>query len=163
MATMHIDEVKALAHRAHGDAAVRQGLLAEMVADDGRRSSQAAWVLTHLPPEDDIFLDSHRDALVRLALTTDNSSLRRLALTLLNRLEWPREAVRTDLLDFALEHLSMPEEPYGVRSLCIKLAFAQCVHYRELRDELKQTLLMIDPSETGAGVRCTRDKTLRQL
>lgn len=163
MATMHINDVKALAHKAHTDAAIRQSMFEDVLADDGRRSSLAAWVLTHLPSDDDAFVDSHRDDLVHVALSTSDTSLRRLALTLLNRLEWPKEAVRTDFLDFTLEHLSSPDEPYGVRSLCIKLAFAQCVHYSELREELRQVLLMIEPSEIGSGIRNTSDKILGRL
>lgn len=163
MATMHINDVKALAHKAHTDVAIRQSMFEDVLADDGRRSSLAAWVLTHLPSDDDAFVDSHRGDLVHVALSTSDTSLRRLALTLLNRLEWPKEAVRTDFLDFTLEHLSSPDEPYGVRSLCIKLAFAQCVHYSELREELRQVLLMIEPSEIGSGIRNTRDKILGRL
>ena len=163
MATMHINDVKALAHKAHTDAVIRQSMFEDVLADDGRRSSLAAWVLTHLPSDDDVFVDSHRDDLVHVALSTSDTSLRRLALTLLNRLEWPKEAVRTDFLDFTLEHLSSPDEPYGVRSLCIKLAFAQCVHYSELREELRQVLLMIEPSEIGPGIRNTRNKILGRL
>lgn len=163
MATMHINDVKALAHKAHTDAAIRQSMFEDVLADDGRRSSLAAWVLTHLPSDDDAFVDSHRDDLVHVALSTSDTSLRRLALTLLNRLEWTKETVRTDFLDFTLEHLSSPDEPYGVRSLCIKLAFAQCVHYSELREELRQVLLMIEPSEIGSGIRNTRDKILGRL
>lgn len=163
MAVIHIDEVKRLAQSAHRDAKVREGLFSEALADDGRRSSQAAWVLTHLPPADNVHIDAHRGELTQVALATGDTSLRRIALALLERLEWNVDDVRTDLLDFCLEHMMMPGEPYGVKSLCIKLAYLQCRHYPELKMELRQALLMIEPEELGAGVRHTWNKILKLL
>lgn len=161
MAVIHIDEVKALAQRAHRDAEVRESLFIEALADDGRRSSQAAWVLTHLPLADNQYIEARRTELVHVALTTADTSLRRISLALLARLEWDETDVQ--LLDFCLEHMMLPSEPYGVRSLCMKLAYILCRHYPELKEELRQSLLLIEPDELGAGVRHTRGKILKML
>lgn len=161
MAVMHIDEVKRLAQSAHQDEKVREDLFREALADDGRRSSQAAWVLTHLPADDNVYIDAHREELLQVALSTEDTSLRRISLVLLERLEWADADVR--LLDFSLDHMMRSDEPYGVRSLCMKLAYAQCRHYPELKEELRQALLLIEPSEIGAGVRHTRKKILEVL
>lgn len=163
METMHIDEVKALAERAHRDSAVRDSLFADMLHGEERQARLSAWVLTHLPAADNAAVDLRRDALVRLALATESTSLRRLTLVLLERLEWPATEVRTDLLDFCLQRMAAPDEPYGVRSLCMKLAYALCRHYDELREELRQSLLLMEPSELGAGVRACRTKILKHL
>lgn len=160
---MHIDEIKALAHKAHNDATVCKDLFYTMLHTDGREAYYAAWALTHLPKEDNVAIDAHREELVQLAVSTAEVPLRRLSLVLLERLEWGVDDVRTDLLDFCLEHMLLPDEPYGVKALCIKLAYKQCRHYPELRTELKQSLLLMEPSELGAGVKHTRGKILKLL
>ena len=160
---MHIEDIKALAQRAHRDEKVRDGLFAEMCGDELREAYNAAWALTHLPKEDTIYIDTRREELVAFAVATPDTSLRRLSLVLLERLEWGRDDVRTDLLDFCLEHMMLPDEPYGVKALCMKLAYQQCRHYPELCAELKQSLLLMEPSELGAGVRHTRGKLLKLL
>lgn len=163
MMVMHIDDIKALAQKAHGDAGERERLFATMLSGDGREAYFAAWALTHLPASDNKYIDAHREMLVDFALATPDTSLRRLSLALLERLEWPVDAIRTDLLDFCLEHMMMPVEPYGIRALCIKLAYLQCHHFPELKEELRQCLLMMEPSELGTGVKHTRGKILKLL
>lgn len=156
-------EVKAMAARAHQDMDLREELFDNMLHREGREARNAAWVLTHLPVADNQHISLHRDALVQMALTTADTSQRRLTLALLERLTWDIGDVRTDLLDFCLEHMMLPDEPYGVKSLCIKLSYQQCRHYPELQEELRQALLLLEPSELGAGVRHTRKKILDQI
>jgi hypothetical protein len=164
---MHIDDIKALAKNAHGDAGVRERLFATLLGAQTSSSaitpSHAAWALTHLPKEDNIYINMYRARLAQLAITTPEVPLRRLSMVLLERLEWGRDDVRTDLLDFCLCHMMLPDEPYGVKALCMKLAYQQCRHYPELCAELKQSLLLMEPSELGAGVKHTRGKILKIL
>ena len=160
---MHIDDIKALAHRAHSDAGFRDSLFEKMQGDDLREAYNAAWALTHLPKEDTIYIDTRRARLTDFAISTPDTSLRRLSMVLLERLEWGRDDIRTDLLDFCLEHMLLADEPYGVKALCMKLAYQQCRHYPELCAELKQCLLLMEPSELGAGVKHTRGKILKLL
>lgn len=160
---MHIDDIKALAKSAHEDVEVRERLFRTMLSGEGKEASNAAWALTHLPKEDNIYINMYRAELVQLALITPEVPLRRLSMVLLERLEWGRDDVRTDLLDFCLEHMMLADEPYGVKALCMKLAYQQCRHYPELCAELKQCLLLLEPSELGAGVKHTRGKILKLL
>ena len=160
---MHIDDIKALAKSAHGDAEVRERLFRTMLSGEGKEASNAAWALTHLPKEDTIYIDTRREELTAFAIATPDSSLRRLSLVLLERLEWGSDDIRTDLLDFCLEHMMLPDEPYGVKALCMKLAYYQCRHYPELCAEMKQCLMLMEPSELGAGVKHTRGKILKLL
>ena len=160
---MHIDDIKALAKSAHADAGTREMLFRTMFSGGGKEASNAAWALTHLPKEDNIYINMYRAELVQLAVTTPEVPLRRLSMVLLERLEWGRDDVRTDLLDFCLEHMMLADEPYGVKALCMKLAYQQCRHYPELTEELRQCLLLMEPSELGAGVRHTRGKVLKNL
>lgn len=160
---MHIGDIKALAHRAHGDVEERERLFRSMLSSEGKEASNAAWALTHLPDSDNKYIDEHREELVRLAVSTPEVPLRRLSMVLLERLGWGIDDVRTDLLDFCLEHMLRPDEPYGVKALCMKLAYQQCRHYPELKEELRQCLLLMEPSELGAGVKHTRGKILKLL
>lgn len=160
---MHIDDIKVLAQRAHGDAEERGRLFRAMLSSEGREASNAAWALTHLPETDNKYIGERRDALVRLAISTPEVPIRRLSMVLLERLEWGMDDVRTDLLDFCLEHMLRADEPYGVKALCMKLAYQQCRHYPELKEELRQGLLLMQPSELGTGVKHTRNKILNLL
>ena len=166
MATIHVDEIKAMARRAHEDAAFREELFAEVVRD---HAVDAAWVLTHLPKTDNEYIAEHREELVEIATTTNNVSLRRITLTLLERIDWsvfnPDDVPQyyVNLLDFSMAHLMMAEEPYGVRSLCMKLAYSLSLPYPELLGELKRSLLMLEPSDLGSGVRCTYNKILKKI
>lgn len=164
MEPIHIADIKALALRAHNDCRLREGLFADLLdSDDRHKAYPAAWALTHLPPEDTMHIKKYRARLADYAMSTTDTSLRRLSMVLLERLEWDIDDVRADLLDFCMEHMMLPAEPYGVKALCIKLAYRQCRHFPELREELRHHLLLMEPSELGAGVRHTRNKTLKQL
>ena len=163
MSSLRIDDIKAMAQEAHRDKVYRDGLFATMLSDEGKEASNAAWALTHLPKDDNKYIDEQRDPLVRLAISTPEVPLRRLSMVLLERLEWGIDDVRTDLLDFCLEHMMRADEPYGVKALCMKLAYYQCRHYPELKEELRQCLLLMEPSELGAGVKHTRGKILKLI
>ena len=164
---MHIDDIKALAQRAYREEWFRDSLFEEMQGDDLREARNAAWALTHLPKEDTIYIDTRRAKLTDLAISTPDTSLRRLSLVLLERLEWGREALEEEryvrLLDFCLEHMMLADEPYGIKALCMKIAYQMCRHYSELKEELRRSLLLMEPSELGSGVKHTRGKILEKL
>lgn len=160
MESLHIDDVKALAMSAHGDAGARRSLFADALEGEGRASANALWALTHLPSQDVVFIAEHRQGLTALALEATDVTRRRLALTLLERLEWGVDQVDTALLDFCLAHLMDPSEAVGVRALCTKLAYRQCRHYPELLGELRQSLLMLDPALLKPGLKHVRNKIL---
>ncbi len=170
MATIHIDDVKAMARKAYDDPATMERYFAAVFDGGSPDAVHCAWALTHLPSDANSSIAAHRDSLVACATSTSNVSLRRLSLALLNRIEWPHNANPDNvpesyitLLDFCLLHMMMADEPYGVRALCIKLAFTLCSPYPELREELRQSLLLIEPSNLGAGVKNTRNKVLKAL
>ena len=160
---MHIEDIKALAQNAHEAHNECEQLFNTMLYGEGKEAYYSAWALTHLPGSDNIYINMYRAKLTDFAISTSDTSMRRLALVLLERLEWGIDDVRTDLLDFCLDHMMLPTEPYGVKALCIKLAYLQCRHYPELKAELRQALLLMEPSELGAGVKHTRGKILKLL
>ena len=152
MEHLHIDDVKLLAMNAHGNEEARRELFAAALEGEGRTSANALWALTHLPKEDSVYLDQHRRELTMVALSAADVSRRRLALALLERLEWT--------IDVCLLHLMDPSEAVGVRALCGKLAYMLCRHFPELLSELRQSLLMLEPSLLKPGFRHTRNKLL---
>ena len=169
MATLHISDIKAMAQRAHDNAAVREGLFAAMLGDDRDEAVHSAWALTHMPKTDICYIADHRVQLTNLAITTPDTSLRRITLSLLERIDWsvsdPDNVTEyyVALMDFSMEHMMMPDEPYGVRALCMKLAYTLSLPYPELLGELRQSLLLIEPTELGTGVKHTRNKILKSL
>lgn len=166
---MRIDEVKAMARRAHDDARVLEGLFEAMLGSERDEAVHAAWALTHLPKQDNGSIAKHREELAALATTTADTSLRRITLSLLERIDWelqdsddaPESYVA--LLNFSMEHMMMGDEPYGVRALCMKLAYTLSLPYPELLEELRRSLTMIEPAELSAGVRHTRNKILGKV
>ena len=167
MATIHIDEVKAIARRAHDDSTILEGLFYTMLGDNRDEAVHAAWALTHLPKSDNTHIATHREMLVHLATNTPDCSMRRITLALLERLDWQTSdeppSYYVTLMDFCFSHMMTGDEPYGVRALCIKLAYKLSLPYPELLEELRQSLLLLEPSELGAGVRHTRNKILKLL
>ena len=111
-----------------------------LFCDDIIVAKNAAWVLTHTSPEEIATIEQRKDELINLAMTTHDTSLRRLLLTLLERMTYDADSIRTDFLDFCIDGMQSLSEPPGVQSLCMKLAYKQCRLYDELLDELKVTL-----------------------
>lgn len=158
---IHVSDIKASAQKAQTDAKWRQQLFCIMAEGTSREAATAAWTLTHLPKDCNKHIENNKAMIVNVATHTDSTTIRRLALTLLERMEWPEGDIC--ILDWCLEHMMIGDEPYGVRSLCIKLAHKQCRHYPELCEELRQTLMLMDPADMGPGLKHTWKKTLAEI
>ena len=107
---------------------------------DYRVARSALWGLTKATDEELSELQVIFNELIEQAMQTENSSARRLTMNIIERLEINEEDLRTDFLDFCLEHMVSIEEFPGVQTLCMKLAYRMCSFYPELMDELKLTL-----------------------
>lgn len=132
-------------------------LLDLLFNDDKRISDNAAWVMTHLPKTADTFLNERQGSLINEAMHTTSPSKRRLIMNLLERTTFTREQIRTDFLDFCLNTI-VSNEPIGIRSLAIKLAYAQCIHYPELLTEFDNTLRMMDTTSLPPALKHLRRK-----
>lgn len=119
--------------------------------EDSRVARNAAWVLTHKPLADIRSLP--QEHLIDLALSTPDTSLRRLSLCLVERQGIAEEDIRTDFLDFCLLHMHTPDEPPGVQSLCMKLAYSMCRCYPELMHEFQETLGLMQTEHYKPGVK----------
>ena len=98
---------------------------------DKRTSDNAAWVLTHLPKTADAWLAERQNILIDEAMHTASTPKRRLIMNLLDRTTFSPDHIRTDFLDFCFNTI-LSDEPIGVKTLAIKLAYAQSAHYPEL-------------------------------
>lgn len=134
-------------------------LFALLFNNDKRISDNAAWVMTHLPKTADAFLNGRRDTLINEAMHTTSPSKRRLIMNLLERTSFTHKQIRSDFLDFCLNTI-VSNEPIGIRSLAIKLAYTQCIHYPELHTEFDNTLKMMDTTALPPALKHIRGKML---
>ena len=128
--------------------------------EDYRVARSALWGLTKASREELSQLQVILDKFIAQAMQTDNSSVRRLSLNVVERLELKEEDLRTDFLDFCFEHMMDVEEYPGIQSVCMKLAFRMCTFYPELMDELKRTLEAMEIDYYKPAVKCARNRIL---
>ena len=129
-------------------------------SQDYRVARSALWGLTKASKEELSQLQVMLNELIDQAMQTDNSSVRRLTLNVIERLKINEDNLRTDFLDFCFEHMVSIEEFPGIQSVCMKLAFRMCSFYTELMDELKRTLKGMEIEYYKPAVKGVRNKIL---
>ena len=129
-------------------------------SQDYRVVRSALWGLTKARKEELSQLQVIFNEFIDQAIRTENSSNRRLSLNIIERLEMNEEDLRTDFLDFCLDHMMDVEEFPGVQAVCMKLAYRMCKFYPELMDELKRTLEAMDIDYYKPAVKGVRSKIL---
>ena len=149
--------------RALGQSENREELFHELFDEDKRTSDNAAWAMTHLPEEDNTWLTTKQTELIDEAMRTESISKRRLILTALLRTEFKADDIRTDFLDFCLDLMMHPDQPNGVRTVAMKLAFAQSIPFPELLGELRQTLDIMDTEFLSPALRTTKKNLLKNM
>ena len=132
-----------------------------MHSDDERVARNAFWSLTKATDKELSQLQTILNELMDLALTTPSSSVRRLSLNIIERLKMGEDDLRTDFLDFCLEHMADADELPGIQSISMKLAYRMCKFYPELLAEFKATLESMEPEFFKPAVNCVRNKILR--
>ena len=129
-------------------------------SQDYRVARSALWGLTKASKEESAQLQVILNEVIDQAMHTENSSVRRLSLNIVERLELNEENLRTDFLDFCFEHMMDVEEYPGIQSVCMKLAFRMCKFYPELMDELKRTLEAMEIDYYKPAVKGVRNRIL---
>ena len=118
--------------------------LYKLTLDENRRvATNALWAFTHFALADNEWLYGKHDDLIDRCLTESDNTKLRLMLALLLRQPFEEEGVRTDFIDFCLNHLADAKWPYAVRAQCMKLAYRQMCHWPELLGELQRTLDLV--------------------
>lgn len=128
--------------------------------EDYRVARVALWALTKGTDKELSTLQPMLHEFIDLAMSTENSSVRRLSLNLVERLDMGEEDITTDFLDFCFEHMADIEEYPGVQTLCMKLAYRMCQFYPELMDELKRTIEAMQIEYYKPAVKGLRTKIL---
>ena len=129
-------------------------------SQDHRVARSVLWGLTKASKEELAQLQVILNEIIDQAMQTENSSVRRLSLNVVERLEMSEEDLRTDFLDFCFEHMIDIGEYPGIQSVCMKLAFRMCSFYPELTDELKRTLEAMEIDYYKPAVKCVRNRIL---
>ncbi len=129
-------------------------------SEDFRVARSALWGLTKARKEELSQLQVILNDFINQAMQTENSSVRRLSLNIVERLEMYEDDLRTDFLDYCFEHMMDIEEYPGIQSICMKLAFRMCNYYPELMDELKRTLETMEIDYYKPAVKCVRYRIL---
>ena len=127
---------------------------------DYRVARSALWGLTKATNEELSELQTILNELIDQAIQSENSSVRRLTLNIIERLKMDEDDLRTDFLDFCFEHMVSIEEFSGIQTLCMKLAFHMCTFYPELMDELKRTLEAMEIEYYKPAIKCLRKRIL---
>ena len=127
---------------------------------DYRVARSALWGLTKATNEELSELQVILNELIDQAMQTENSSVRRLTLNIIERLKMDEDDLRTDFLDFCCEHMVSVEEFPGIQTLCMKLAYRMCTFYPELMDELNRTLEAMEIDYYKPAVKCLRKRIL---
>ncbi|SFB74827.1 hypothetical protein SAMN04488494_1637 [Xylanibacter ruminicola] len=125
---------------------------------DYRVARTALWGLTKAKDEELSELRVIYNELIDQAMQTENSSVRRLTLNIIEKLKMDEDDLRTDFLDFCFEHMVSIEEFPGTQTLCMKLAFRMCTFYPELMDELKRTLEAMEIDYYKPAIKCLRKR-----
>jgi len=129
-------------------------------SEDYRVARSALWGLTKADKKELSQLQVLLDELVELAMHTENSSVRRLSLNVVERLEITEDDLRTDFLDFCLEHMASLDEFPGIQSVSMKLAYRMCKFYPELTEEFMRTLEAMQIDYYKPAVKGLRNKIL---
>ncbi|MGM9804115.1 MAG: hypothetical protein ACI308_08065 [Muribaculaceae bacterium] len=127
---------------------------------DYQVARNALWGLTKASNDELMQLMPLRDSLIDLAMAHQNSSVRRLALNVVERLPMREQDVRTDFLDFCLSKMVDVSELPGIQSLCMKLAYRMCSFYPELMGELRRTVEAMDMEYYRPAVKSVRNRIL---
>lgn len=128
--------------------------------EDYQVARNALWGLTKATDAELSALQPMLHELIDKALNEENSSVRRLTMNIIVRLRMNEEDLRTEFLDFCLDHMQNPDEYPGIQSLSLKLAYKMCLFYPELMDELKRTLMAMEMEYYSPALRSVRKRIL---
>lgn len=137
------------------------GFINRFIADeDYQVARNALWGMTKATDNELAQLQPILHQLIDHSMATDNSSVRRLTLNIIERLNMEEDDLRSDFLDFCLEHMVDPTEFPGIQSLCMKIAFRMSTFYPELMGELIRTIEAMEIENYKPAVKSIRNRIL---
>ena len=130
---------------------------------DDRVAFNALWVFTHFDIDNTKWLYQKQDDLINRVLCEKNITKCRLMLVLLSRLSFTEENLRSDFIDYCIAKITACSQPYGVRALCIKLAWEQMKFHPELLAELKLALEMLEQETLSPGLASAKRQVMKKM
>ncbi len=160
---IHIDDIQAVLHSHAADELLP--VLASLLQTDNKRiADNAAWIMTHFS---DSALRQNKNyiwSLKPLCLTTNDTTLRRLLLTLFERVPTAQSTLDIAFLNHCLDGMSNPSVPVGTRALYMKLAWQQCRQQADLQAEMLALLHFMDrETDLAPAVASVRNRILKSL
>lgn len=164
-ANLGIQRINEIYASLQGNKTLLEQLCALSRDSDKKVSANALWVMTHFSKEDSAWLLERYDFLIDSVLETtdEETGKRRMLLSILAKHKFSKESIRTDFLDYCLEHILMAKESIASRCRCMELAYAQCKFYAELMGELGSILEIVGSQPMEPAVKCTRKKVLKHI
>ncbi|MDD3036660.1 hypothetical protein [Bacteroides sp.] len=135
----HIEDIHSLIYQIKYNNSRKEELYQLIFDKDNYISYQALWTCSHFPPSERKWLEGKQEELINEVLRCPHSGKRRILLQLLEKQSF-KDASRVDFLDFCLNHMLSKQEPPGIQSLCIKLAYKLCQPIPELLKEFWMTI-----------------------
>ena len=142
---VHIEDIREVLHFIQDDERLREEIYQLIFDEDAIVSYQALWVCTHFSKADVAWLSRKQEELIDAAMTCPHSGKRRM------------------ILDFCMERMISREEPPGVQSLCMKLAYQLTRSIPELQQELRTILEIMEPDLLVPAIRSVRKNTLKAM
>lgn len=156
---INMPEIKTVVAWASGNSGNLLRLWNFACSDERRTSVNALWTITHLPETDSNWILSLRDDMIDMLLVEGDSGKKRLILQILRELEYDKENIRTDFLDYCMSKINSECESYAVRCFSLYTAFKMCRHYPELIAELENHLDMMSFQSLSPGLKSALRQT----
>lgn len=138
-------------------------ILPLIAEDDKELSGNAAYVLLCAQKSLQNCLSGHTGFIMDVVQSTPFEKSRRLLLSLLEKLPSDTTNINVKFLDYCIDGILSAKTPSAIKVSCIKLAFRQCVAYKELLAELKMVLDTMDVSLLAPSVVCVRRNIMKKL
>lgn len=159
---LHIENIREILHYIQDDKRLREEIYQLIFDEDSIVSYQALWVCTHFAKPEIDWLSQKQNELIDEVLICPHSGKRRLILNLLTK-QPVTNPPRVDFLDFCMERMISRQEPPGVQSLCIKLAYELTRSIPELQQELRTMLEIMEPELLVPAIRSVRKNILKAI
>ena len=159
---VHIEDIREVLYFIQDDERLREEVYQLIFDKDHIVSYQALWVCTHFSKADVEWLSRKQEELIDAAMTCPHSGKRRMILNLICQ-QPAADPPRVDFLDFCMERMISREEPPGVQSLCMKLAYQLTRSIPELQQELRTILEIMEPDLLVPAIRSVRKNTLKAM
>lgn len=159
---LEMEDINEIISSAQKDEKVRSELYELAFDSEDKLSINALWIMTHYSATTNKWLYNKQNELIDKVLISENSSQKRLLLSLIYK-QPLAEPLRVDFLDFCLDMMISQKEPYGVTTLCMKLAYEMCKTIPELLQEYRVALDIMEPSLLPPSLRTARKNILKDM